>query len=71
MIGEISIQGVYVPSLLLLVAAAAILTLLLSRVLAVTGAYRYVTTRPIVDVALFVLLLGLLVLLTAPPELHG
>lgn len=71
MIGEVSIQGVYVPALLLLVTAAAILTLLVSRVLAVTGAYRYVTTRPIVDIALFVLLLGLLVLLTAPPGVHG
>jgi hypothetical protein len=71
MIGEISIGGVYIPALLVMVVGAAILTLALSRVLAVTGAYRYVATRPIVDIALFVLFLGLLVLLTAPPELYG
>jgi hypothetical protein len=66
MIGEISIGGVYVPALLLLAFLALLLTGLLSRLLSVAGAYRLIAYRPLVDVALFILLLGLLVLLSAP-----
>ena len=64
MIGEIPIGGVYVPAMLLLAVAALILTGLLSRLLAMIGAYRAVVYRPLVDIALFVLILGLLVFLT-------
>lgn len=63
MIGEISIGGVFVPTLLLLGIAALVLTGLLSRILANLALYRLVANRPLVDVALFVLILGGLSLL--------
>jgi len=66
MIGEISIGGVYIPALLVLVLLALILTGLLTRLLALISAYRFVAYRPLVDIALFILLLGLLVLASAP-----
>jgi hypothetical protein len=66
MTGEISIGGVFVPALLMLAFAALLLTALLSRLLSLAGAYRAVAYRPLVDVALFVLILGLLVFVSAP-----
>lgn len=66
MTGEISIGGVYLPSILLLAVAALILTGIVSRLLNLVGAYRVIAYRPLVDLALFVLLLGLLALLTGP-----
>ena len=52
MIGETSIGGVYVPSLLLLAMASLVLTAFATRLLALVGAYRLVAYRPIVDLAL-------------------
>lgn len=66
MTGEISIGGVYLPSILLLAVVALILTGIVSRLLNLIGAYRVIAYRPLVDLALFVLLLGLLALLTGP-----
>lgn len=66
MIGEVSIGGVYLPALLLLALAALVLTGLLSRLLALISAYRLVAYRPLVDLALFMLILGLLAALTTP-----
>ena len=66
MTGEISIGGVFLPSILLLAVAALILTAIATRLLAVAGLYRVVTYRPLVDLALFILILGLLALLTGP-----
>ncbi|USI74033.1 DUF1656 domain-containing protein [Sphingomonas morindae] len=66
MIGEVSIGGVYLPTLLLLALAALVLTGLLARLLAVSGLYRFVAYRPLVDLTLFILLLGALVALSAP-----
>jgi hypothetical protein len=65
MIGEISIGGVFFPPLLLLGLLALALTGVLSRLFQIIGVYRFVAYRPLVDLALFVLLLGLAVLLTA------
>lgn len=67
MIGEVAFGGVYVPALLVLGVAALVLTGFLSAFLNVVGAYRVVAYRPLADIAIFVLILGLLVLLTAPP----
>ncbi len=64
MVGEISIGGVYVPALLLLSALALALTGCVARVLVLLGVYRYLAYRPLVDGALFILLLGLLTLMT-------
>ena len=66
MTGELSIGGVFLPSILLLAVAALILTAIATRLLAFVGLYRVVTYRPLVDLALFVLILGLLALLTGP-----
>jgi hypothetical protein len=64
MIGEVSIDGVYIPSLLLLVLAAVALTALLSRLLSVVGFSRLMVYRPLTDIALFLLLLAAIVWLT-------
>jgi Protein of unknown function (DUF1656) len=64
MIGEISIGGVYVPSLLLLVGAATIFTVLLTRLLSVVNFHRFVVYRPVTDIAFFLLSLACFVLLT-------
>ena len=58
MIGEISIDGVYIPALLLLVLVAVVMVALLSRLFVMVGLYRFVTNRPLADIALFLLLLA-------------
>jgi Protein of unknown function (DUF1656) len=65
MIGEISIGGVYIPSLLLLGCAAVVLMTLLSRLLSGVGFYRLVVYRPLADIAFFLLLLAAIAWLTA------
>jgi hypothetical protein len=64
MIGEISIGGVYIPSLLLLVLVAVVLVISLSRFLAAVGFYRLVVYRPLADSALFLLLLAAIAWIT-------
>jgi hypothetical protein len=64
MIGEISIDGVYIPSLLVFVCAAVILTGLLARLLSLVGFYRLVVYRPVTDLAIFFLLLAAMVWFT-------
>lgn len=61
MIGEISISGVYIVSLIFLFCAAVVIATILFRVLAITGFYSLVTYRPVVDLALFILVLAALV----------
>ncbi len=70
MIGEVSIGGVYLPALLLLALAALVLTGLLTQLFSLTGVYRLVAYRPLVDLCVFLLLLGLLAFLTTPLGLH-
>ena len=64
MIGEISIGGVYIPSLLLLVLVAVVLVIPLSRFLAAVGFYRLVVYRPLADSALILLLLAAIAWIT-------
>jgi hypothetical protein len=66
MTGEISIGGVYLPTILLLAIAALLLTGMATRLFAYVGVYRLVAYRPLVDLAMFILILGLLSLLTGP-----
>jgi hypothetical protein len=66
MIGDLSFGGVYFPALLLLGIVALAITGVLSRFINLAGGYRLIVYRPLVDIALFVLVLGLLVLLTTP-----
>jgi len=70
MIGEVSLFGIYMPALLLLAAVALVVTGLLSRLFSLAGVYRFVAYRPLVDLAVFVLLLGLLAHVTIPFGLH-
>ena len=58
MSGDVSLFGVYVPALLVAAIAAGGVLLVLRRVLARIGFYRFVWHRTLVDVALYVLLLG-------------
>ena len=64
MIAEVSIEGIYIPSLLLLVLAAVVLTALLSRLLSVVGFAQLVVYRPLTDIALLLLLLAAIAWLT-------
>lgn len=56
--GETAIFGVYVPTLLLLAVVAALLTLVLVRLADRAGLYRFVAYRALVDLCLYVLVLG-------------
>lgn len=60
MTGEIAIGGVFVPTLLVLGIFAMLLTMLLARLFNALGLYRFVAYRALVDLCLFILLLGLL-----------
>lgn len=58
MIGEVDIFGVLLPPLLAWLAIALAISTLLRRLLAWTGAYRYVWHRPLFDFALLVIVTG-------------
>jgi Protein of unknown function (DUF1656) len=58
MIGEISIAGVFIPSLLIWGLVAFALNLVLRRVLAMTGFYRLVWHRALFDAALYAIVLA-------------
>jgi hypothetical protein len=68
--GEIAIDGVFVPTLLVLGVIAMLLTMLLARLLNAFGLYRFVAYRALVDLCLFVLLLGLLAWATPSIGFH-
>ena len=63
MTGEISFDGVFVPTLLVLALIAMGVTFVVTRLLGAFGLYRFVAYRALVDLSLFVLILGLLSLL--------
>ncbi|WP_420140080.1 DUF1656 domain-containing protein [Sphingomonas sp.] len=65
--GDMIVAGVYFPTLLLLGIIALVLTGLLTRLINLVGGYRYVAYRPLADLALFVIILGLLSFLTSRP----
>jgi hypothetical protein len=66
MIGEVSLGGVYLPVLLVHGFAALAITGLVARCFASFAVYRLFAYRPLVDGALFVILLGLLQELACP-----
>ncbi|CAN5388466.1 hypothetical protein BH09PSE3_BH09PSE3_19310 [soil metagenome] len=68
MTGEIDVFGVYLPGLLVLAVVALLLTGVASRLLSLLGAYRLFAYRPLVDLAIFMLVLGSLVFATLSPE---
>jgi hypothetical protein len=60
MTGEVSIGGVFVPTLLILAVAAILIGSGLVRLLNAFGLHRFFTYRALVDLAIFVLVLGAL-----------
>lgn len=58
MIGEINIDGVFVPPLIIYAVIAALLLSILRRFLTRVGFYRIVWHGPLVNVALYVLILA-------------
>ena len=58
MIGEVSFGGVFALRSLVALAFALAITFVLRRVLAWSGAYRFVWHRPLFDLALLVIVLG-------------
>jgi hypothetical protein len=61
MIGEVNVDGVFVPILLVWGVIALVLTAALRRVLASIGFYRLVWHRPLVDLSLLVIILAAVV----------
>lgn len=66
MTGELDLYGVFVPSLAAWMLLAFVISLPLRRILAWTGFYRLVWHRPLFDLALYVVLLGLVVSIALP-----
>lgn len=64
MIAEVSMHGLYVPTLLLLALAALVCTRVLGKLLLRVGFYRFVWHPALFEFALFGILLGGLFLLT-------
>ncbi|MGF6534492.1 MULTISPECIES: DUF1656 domain-containing protein [Paraburkholderia] len=64
MIGEVDVFGVFVPAVLVLMFVAYVLGLAIRTVLERTGFYRLVWHRSIFDLGIYVLLLGLVVLVS-------
>ena len=58
MIGELDIYGVYLPIFVVVAAVAFLLQLLIKRVLDACGFYRFVWHRPLIELAIYVILLG-------------
>ncbi|MES1973000.1 MAG: DUF1656 domain-containing protein [Pseudomonadota bacterium] len=61
MTGEVSLDGIYIPTLLLIAMAASPLTFGVMRIVSAFGLYRFVAYRALVDLCLFILVFGLLV----------
>ena len=66
MVAEFDIYGVFVPALLVFAIVTLPLTLVLTRLLQVIGFYRFVWHRPLFDVALGVILFGVVVAYAEP-----
>jgi protein AaeX len=58
-IGELDIYGVYIPIFVVVAAVAFLLQILLKRVLDACGLYRFLWHRALFDLAIYVILLGL------------
>ena len=58
MIGEFDIYGVYFPAFAVFAAIALMLQLVINRALGAFGVYRWVWHRALFDLAIYVILLG-------------
>ncbi|WP_340265640.1 DUF1656 domain-containing protein [Sphingobium mellinum] len=66
MTGEIALGGVFVPTLLLVAVFALLLSWLATRLLGALGLYHYLAYRALVDLSLFILILGALAFFLPP-----
>jgi hypothetical protein len=64
MIGEIDVLGVFVPSVMVLMFIAYLVNLVIRSVLARIGFYRLVWHRSIFDLGIYVIVLGLVVIVS-------
>ena len=64
MIGEIDVLGVFVPAVLVLMFIAYLVNLAIRTVLARIGFYRFIWHRSIFDLGIYVLVLGLVVIVS-------
>lgn len=64
MTAELNLYGVFVPALFLWMLAALGILLAVRRVLAQTGGYALIWHRPLFDLALYVIILGVVVYLS-------
>ncbi len=64
MIGEIDIFGVFVPAVLVLMLVAYLISLVVARVFARVGLYRFVWHRSIFDLGIYVIVLGIVVIVS-------
>jgi hypothetical protein len=64
MIGEIDIFGVFVPAVLVLMLIAYLLSLAVRMVFGRIGLYRFVWHRSVFDLAVYVMLLGIVVIVS-------
>ena len=64
MIGEIDILGVFVPSVLVLMLIAYLVNVVIRMVLTRIGFYRLVWHRSIFDLGIYVLVLGVIVVVS-------
>lgn len=64
MIGEIDVLGVFVPAVLVLMFIAYLADLAIRIVLARVGFYRFIWHRSIFDLGIYVLVLGLVVMVS-------
>lgn len=67
MTGEIDLYGIFVPVLAVWMLLAYAISLPIRWILARTGFYRLVWHRPLFDLALYVVLLGIVVAVETPP----
>jgi len=64
MIGEVDIYGVFLPAALVLMLVAYLFCLVITRVFARVGLYRFVWHRSIFDLAIYVIVLGIVVIVS-------
>ncbi len=65
MIGEFDIYGVLIPALLVWLVVAYVVYAAARTALSAAGAYRFIWHRPLFDIALYVILLGIVVFIAA------
>jgi hypothetical protein len=62
--GELDIYGIFIPALLAWAVLGFVASIFVRRVLAKIGFYKYIWHRPLFDVALVVVLIGVVVMIT-------